>query len=84
MTSITKNLYIDKLDDIINKYNDTSSTVKLKPVDVKSNTSIDSSKKLIIKILNLKFVILFFFQKVTLQIGLKKFFWLKKLKIQWG
>ena len=45
MTSITKNVYIDKLDDIVNKYNNTyHSTIKMKPVDVKSSTYIDSSK----------------------------------------
>ena len=39
MTAISKNVYIDKLDDIVNKYNNTYySTIKLKPVDVKSNT----------------------------------------------
>ena len=45
MTSISKNVYIDKLDDIVNKYNNTyHDTIKVKPVDVKSNTYIDSSK----------------------------------------
>ena len=38
MTSISKNVYIHKLDDIVNKYNNTYySTIKMKPVDVKSN-----------------------------------------------
>ena len=47
MTSISKNVYIDKLDDIVNKYNNTyHSTIKMKPVDVKSNTYIDSSKEI--------------------------------------
>ena len=45
MTSVSKNVYIDKLDDIVNKYNNTChSTIKMKPVDVKSNTYIDFSK----------------------------------------
>ena len=45
MTSMSKNLHIDKLDDIVNKYNNTyHSITKMKPVDVKSNTYIDSSK----------------------------------------
>ena len=36
MTSISKNVYIDKLDDIVNKYNNTyHNTTKMKPVDVK-------------------------------------------------
>ena len=44
ITLISKSAYIDKLDDIINKYNNTyHSTIKMKPVDVKSNTYIDSS-----------------------------------------
>ena len=39
MTSISKNVYIDKLDDIDNKYNNIyHSTIKMKPADVKSNT----------------------------------------------
>ena len=47
MTSVSKNVYIDKLDDIVNKYNNTyHSTIKMKPVDVKSNTYIDSSKEI--------------------------------------
>ena len=40
MTSISKN--IDKLDDIVNKYNNTPhSTITMKPFDVKSGTNID-------------------------------------------
>ena len=47
MTSVSKNVYIDKLDDIVNKCNNTyHSTIKMKPVDVKSNTCIDSSKEI--------------------------------------
>ena len=35
MTSASKNLYIDKLDDIVNKYNNTyHNIIKMKPVDV--------------------------------------------------
>ena len=38
MTSIPKNVYIDKLDDVVNEYNDTyHRTIKMKPVDVKDN-----------------------------------------------
>ena len=45
MTSILKNVYIDKLDDIVDKYNNTyHSTIKMRPVDVKSNTYINSDK----------------------------------------
>ena len=39
MTSVSKNEYIDKLDDIANKYNNTSHIkIKMKPNDVKSNS----------------------------------------------
>ena len=48
MTSVSKNLCIDKLNDIVDKHNKTyHSTIKMKPVDVKPSTYIDSSKKLI-------------------------------------
>ena len=40
-------MYIDKLDDIVNKYNNTyHSLINMKPVDVKSSTYIDSSKEI--------------------------------------
>ena len=46
MTLISKNVYIDKLDDIVNKWNNTyHSTIKMKPVDVKNNTYIDFGKE---------------------------------------
>ena len=42
MTSISKNVYIDKLDDMVNEYNNTyHRTIKMKPVEVKDNTYID-------------------------------------------
>ena len=45
MASVSENVYINQLDDIVNKYNNTyHSTIKTKPVDVKSSTYIDSSK----------------------------------------
>ena len=45
MTSISTNVYIHKLDDIVNKYNNKyHSTNKMKPVDVKPSTYIESSK----------------------------------------
>ena len=47
MTSISKNVYIDKLDDIVNEYNNTyHSTIKMKPIDVKDNTYINTDKKI--------------------------------------
>ena len=46
MTSRSKNVYIDKLDDIIHKYNNKNHrTIKMKPIDVKDNTYIDFSKE---------------------------------------
>ena len=37
MTSISENVYIDKLDDAVNEYNNTyHRKIKMKPVDVKS------------------------------------------------
>ena len=38
MTSISKNVRIDKLADIVNKYNNTYSIIKMKAIDVTSNT----------------------------------------------
>ena len=60
MTSVSKNVYIDKLDDIVDEYENTyHRTIKMKSVDVKDNTYIDSiKKKLMIKILNLKLMIM--------------------------
>ena len=53
MTSVLKNMYINKLDDIVNQYNNTyHRTIKMKPVVVKSGnyvkynvTSIDKDPK---------------------------------------
>ena len=46
-TSVSKNVNIDKLDDIVNKYNNTHhSTIIIKPDDAKSNAYIDSSKEI--------------------------------------
>ena len=81
ITSISKNVYIDKLDDVVNESNNTyHRTIKIKPVDVKDNTYIDSSKEVNdkdpkfkvgdhVKFQNTKAFLL----KDTLQTGLKKF-----------
>ena len=88
MTSISKNVYIDKLDNIVNEYNDTyHSSIKMKPVDVKSSMYIDSTKEnnkkdprfnigdiARISISNI-------LENVTLQIGLKQILRLKMLQI---
>ena len=66
MTSISKNVYIDKLDDIVNEYNNTYRTIKMKPVDIKDNTYIDFEKEAN--------------DKDTYQIGRKKFLLLVRLK----
>ena len=47
MTSISKNVYIDKLDDRVDEYNNTyHTTIKMKPIDVKDNTYINTSKEI--------------------------------------
>ena len=46
VTSISKNVYIDKLDDIIKEYNNKYHTsIKMKPADVNYNTYIDFKKE---------------------------------------
>ena len=46
MTSISKNVYIDKLDDIVNEYNNTyHRAIKMNPVDIKDNTYINIGKE---------------------------------------
>ena len=73
MTSLSKRVHIDKLDDIVNKYNNIyHSTIKMKPLTL--------VKKLMMKTLSLKLVIYLeyqnikiFLQKAMFQIGLKKF-----------
>ena len=46
MTAISKNVYIDKLDDIVKKCNNTyHKSIKMKPVDVKDNTYIGFKKE---------------------------------------
>ena len=46
MASISKNVSIDKLDDIVRKYNNTyHRSIKMKPVDVKDDTYIDFKKE---------------------------------------
>ena len=81
---------IDKLNDIVNEYNNTyHRTITMKPVDVENNTYIDSSKKINdkdrkyqvgdqVRISKCKIFLL----KNTFQTGLRKFLWLNILKIQ--
>ena len=92
MTSISKHAYIDKLSDIENEYNNTyNRTIKMKFVDVKDNTYIefcnevhdwDSKFKvgdhvIMLEYQNTNILLL----KDIFQISLKRFLWLKMLKI---
>ena len=46
MTFVSKNVYIDKLNDIVNKHNNTNhSTNKMKPVDTKLNRYFDFNER---------------------------------------
>ena len=46
MTSVSKIEYIDRLDDIVNEFNNTyHRTIKMKPIDVKDNTYININKE---------------------------------------
>ena len=46
MTSISKNVYIDKLDDMVNEYSNTHHRkIEMKPIDDKDNTYIDLGKE---------------------------------------
>ena len=80
MTPISKNIFIDKLHDIFNNVTvNIIAQLKMRPVDVKSNTYIDSSKEIndkdpkfkigdIVGISKYKNI----FAKAMFQIGLKK------------
>ena len=46
MTSVSKNVYIDKLNDIVGEYNNTyHGTIKMKPIDVKDNRYVNFDKE---------------------------------------
>ena len=89
MTSISKNVYINKIDDIVNEYNNTyQTTIKMRPIDVKNNTYINTSKKINykdpkfkvgdrVRISKCKNI----FAKSICLIGVKRYLLLKKLKI---
>ena len=86
MTSTWENAYINKSDDVVkykldDEYNNTyHSSIKMKPVDVKSSTYIESSKDSIYQIKNEYRNKKSFLQKAMFQISLKRFLWLKKFK----
>ena len=65
MTSVSKNVYIDKAD--VNKYNNTyHNTIKMRLADVNSNHIFDLVMKLMKKILNLKLLILLEYQNIKI------------------
>ena len=48
MTSVSKKMYVDKLDNIVNKYNNTyHSTTKMKSVDLNSDKYNDFNKEIL-------------------------------------
>ena len=50
MTAISKNVYFDVLDDIVNKYNNTvHKTIKMKPIDVTSDSYAEHNEDFIEK-----------------------------------
>ena len=54
MATISKNVYIDVLNDIVNKYNNTvHGTIKMKPTDVTNDSYVEYNIQ-IKKVLNLK------------------------------
>ena len=81
MTSISKNVYIDKLNGIVHKHNNKKHrTIKMKPIDIKGNTYIDFGKEVDdndprfqvgdhVRISKYKNILL----RAILRIGLKKF-----------
>ena len=53
MTAISKNVYFDVLDDIVDRYNNTvHKTIKMKPVDVTGDSYVNTMKIQIKKILD--------------------------------
>ena len=59
MTAISKNIYVNALDDIVNKYNKTvHRTIKMKPIEVTDDYLLNIMKNRIKKILHLKLVIM--------------------------
>ena len=90
MTAISKNVYFDVLNNIVNKYNKTvHKTIKMKPIDVTNDSYAEynenSNKKDpkfkvgdCVRISKYKTILL----KDMLQIGQNKFLLLVKLKIQ--
>ena len=91
MTAISKNVYFDVLDDIVNKYNNTvHKTIKMKPIDITDDSYAeynqnfnkkDPNFKVGDNVRNSKYKNIFA-KGYALQIGQKKLLLLVKLKIQ--
>ena len=89
MTTIGKNVYIDVLDDIVQKYNNTvHSSIKMKPKDVKDDSFVEYFEETNKKSPKFKvgdnvriYIIKILFLKVIHLIGLKKFLLLIKYKM---
>ena len=59
MTAVSKNIYFDALHDIVNKYNNmVHRTIKMKPINVTSDSYAEYNEDSNKKILNLKLVIM--------------------------
>ena len=90
MRGVSKNVYFEVLDDIVNKYNNTvHRSIKMKPTDIKSDSYPGYNEDSNATKLNSKLVIMLRFQntkklllKDTRKIGQEKFLLLGKLKIQ--
>ena len=89
MTAISKNIYFDMLDDIVNKYNNTVyRNIKMKRIYVTSDSYTEYNENSNKKDPKFRLVTMLKFQNTTfllkdmLQIGQKKFLLLVKLKIQ--
>ena len=67
MTSISKNMYNDKLYEVVKKYNNKyHRTIKIKSDNEKSSTYIDFNKKIIRKVLNLELVVTLKYQNIKI------------------
>ena len=91
MTAISKNVYFDVLDDIVNKYNNTvHKTIKMKPIDITDDSYAEYNQNFNKKDPNFKVgdnvriskYKNIFAKGYALQIGQKKLLLLVKLKIQ--
>ena len=55
MTSTSKNVYIDKLDDIVSKYRNTyHRTIKMNPIDINPSMYFGFKKKMLLVVLKVK------------------------------